>query len=789
MGALSLSACTMSVNLTEMASNTIGNRKLYDMDRPACADIDHVPANLYCEYAAKLPNPKLIGLGTLRDPYKICSPYQWNAIGTDTTMLASFIELTSDIDMSCISGNHNVIGINSADSFTGSFNGNGKKIKNFTYNDPTVDYVGVFGFTNGGSIANVTIENANITGKNWTAIAVGDSEGGHVLNVKVSGVVTGVNNVGGLAGRAEMGAVNQSSSTATVNGVSSVGGLVGSGGTPLIISSYFSGVVNATGNTVGGIIGSNVFGVVQNSYSTGSVTSTGNNVGGIVGSQNSGGITNTYSSGPVSGAISVGGIIGEIQSAGGHITNSFTVSSVEGQGTSAQVGRLLGSVLGTINNSYYWSGASCDADKVTAGVQACNTVATGTHASTTDFQSNALQPMASWDFEGEQAIGTADLWTAQSGSYPVPWYMNPVSVTIPFASGSGTIDDPYVISDVTMWNKIGTNPRWMSAHFKLGTNIDFEFLPFVQIGKRDTPFYGSFDGNSRALQNISFNAGGSYAGVFGIIMHPAEVKDLTISNASITGTTFSGILAAACSGQINRISVQGTLNGGYHTGGVLGIFYKPGIMSDTTSSATIVQSPVTAGAGGGLVGSLSGGTIQRSIASGNLSGANNYGGGLVGAMGSGLITDSISQVNVTGGTYQYIGGLVGRMLGTSKIANSYATGSINGRGWAGGVTGYQAATAFIENVFVTGNVSGTGGVTRVGLFSGEALGSITNSYVLSSAVCDSATAAGIQACNTSYSTGSYASISDFYDIDNEPLASWDFNDTWLENVLALPLLK
>ncbi|MES2855956.1 MAG: GLUG motif-containing protein, partial [Bdellovibrionota bacterium] len=608
--------------------------KPYDIDNPSCADIDLVPAVEYCDYASRISNPRISGTGAYLTPFIICSPHQMNSIAADTSLWSSHFKMTSDIDMSCIAGNHARIGVTAASSFNGVFDGSNKKIKNFTFNDAAVDYVGIFGFSNGGSISNVIVENATVTGKDWVGGIVGDSEGGHIFNVKTSGTITGATNVGGLAGRAELGAVNSSSSSATVIGTASVGGLVGSGGTPLIISSYFSGAVSGT-NAIGGIIGNNVYGLIANCYSTGSVTGTGLGAGGIVGSQNSGGFKNSYSTGPVVGATGVGGALGVFQIAGGNVTNVFTTSSVTGNGgTSANVGPLVGIAIGTITNSHYWSGASCDADSATVGVQACNATASGSRAAIADFYSTATAPISSWDFQGEFANGESDLWAEQTGTFPKQWYDDPATFTIPFASGAGIQTDPYVISSVIQWNSIKSNPRWMSAHFKLSNDLDFNALPFYQIGSRETPYYGSMDGNSKHLLNITFNAGGGYSGVFAIILHPAEVHDLTISNANITGTTFSGILAGATSGPISRVSVAGVLSGGYHSGGIVGIANAPAVISD--SSATVAAT-VSAGAGGGIAGSMNGATIIRSSASGSVATSTTYGGGLVGAMGGGSI--------------------------------------------------------------------------------------------------------------------------------------------------------
>lgn len=744
----------------------------------SCAKVAAVvSAANYCEVASAITDPGMFGSGTKADPYVLCSPYQLNAIGTNSNLLSANYKLDADLDMSCISGNHTQIG-SSALSFSGNFDGNSNKIKNWKYVDPTKDYVGLFYSLGKGNIKNLSLENVTISGKTNVGALAGTGDLANIVRVSSSGTISGELNVGGLIGTASW-SVTQSSSSANVSGNSQVGGLIGAGLHQQISSSYFTGSVNASAGIVGGIIGS-TGGLIINSYSTGTVTSSGTKTGGIAG-VSAHYIENCYSTGTVSGTTIVGGVVGSMSSSASNLINSFSVSSVTGSGgTAANVGALYGTSLGTTTNSYYWSGASCDADVLTGGIQACGVNATGSYALMTDLQTNANPPLSVWDYQSETANGTNDFWAVPSSDFPKQWYDSPVAVTAPF-SGLGTEASPYLINNETDFNLIGFNPRWMSSYFRLQNNLDFNALTFYQLGGEESPFYGVFDGNNKQLLNITNPRGRSFAGVFGLALN-SEIKDLTVSNVSITGTVFTGGLVGLNSGTIDRCSSSGAVNGTYHTGGLIGL--NVGVISDSSSSANL--SATLSHAIGGLVGNNTS-YIYRSSSSGTITNAGSHSGGLVG-MSTGTIEDSYSTSSVTASNSNS-GGLVGNLSGTTAVVkNSYATGNVNGKNYAGSLIGNSVAGAQVINSFATGNVIGTGGSARVGSLVGNNLLTITNSYYLATATCDSdSVTGGIQACNT-VSTGSVPMLSDFYDVSKDPLNVWDFTNVWTSDGISLPVL-
>ena len=148
---------------------------------------------------------------------------------------------------------------------------------------------------------------------------------------------------------------------------------------------------------------------------------------------------------------------------------------------------------------------------------------------------------------------------------------------------------------------------------------------------------------------------------------------------------------------------------------------------------------------GGLVGDQESGSIIASYATGDVGGGGgsyDYVGGLVGRCGlvggsGGSITASYATGDVGGGagSYDYVGGLVGGSGGSTTA--SYATGDVGGGGgsydYVGGLVGGSSGSTTAS--YATGRVEGgDGDADEVGGLIGEqAGGSITASYAIGEA--------------------------------------------------------
>ncbi len=243
----------------------------------------------------------------------------------------------------------------SSTRFTGSFNGLGHTITDLAINRGGTDYVGLFGYTSGATISNVTLSGGSITGNDDVGTLIGYMLGGSVSAASASATVSGRStteaNTGGLIGAVNGGTVSGSSASGSVTGAGyQIGGLVGYlSNDGSITQSYATGTVTgtATGDGygyIGGLVGANGYsgdgGTISQSYATGTVTGSSGPIGGFVG-HNEGTITDSYATGRVIGlgtAANVGGFVG-VNFVNGTITSAYSTGYVTG---SSGVGGFAG---------------------------------------------------------------------------------------------------------------------------------------------------------------------------------------------------------------------------------------------------------------------------------------------------------------------------------------------------------------------------------------------------------------------------------------------------------------
>lgn len=248
--------------------------------------------------------------------------------------LSGSYRLRADLDLD--GRNWTAIGT-AAGAFTGRMDGGGYTIANLKIESSTLADIGLFGYTQGAALSNLTLTNVNIAGgtnNQHVGGLVGYSDGGSITNAKVDGTVSaGAANayVGGLAGYAS-GSINSSNSAATVTAQgpdSYAGGLAGySDGS--IAGSANSGEVKSAG---------------PGSYAGGLA---GLNAGSIVTSSNSGAVMaqGTYSyAGGVAGSNSSTGVIG---GSSGYVSNTGAVTTEDAH---SFAGGIAGRNAGVIGNS------------------------------------------------------------------------------------------------------------------------------------------------------------------------------------------------------------------------------------------------------------------------------------------------------------------------------------------------------------------------------------------------------------------------------------------------------
>jgi len=700
------------------------------------------------------------GSGTLADPWIITNCTQLQEMNES---LGGNYTLGNDINCNETSWWNAGAGFqpvgDDTNKFTGNFDGNNYTIGNLTINRTGTDYVGLFGNFNSGSIwrsliTDVGLVDVNISGKDWVGTLVGAS-GDNISNCFATGSVNGNANVGGLIGW-------------------HTGGLV--------ISSYSNVNVSGSGVRVGGFIGDLYdSGLVYDSYSLGDVSSSDNSVGGFIGGLSGNGFTNCYAIGNVVGIQEVGGFIGSYTPLfGASSNNSFSTGNVSG---SSRVGGFFGNQnLNEVKNCY-WNNHSGNPN-VSAGLNSA-AGCTAINDNEAYFYDVDEPPMANWSYppwsntNDDTAYPVLD-WEVSGGGDSTPPTINityPLNISYSInvfvinytyfdAGGAGYcwysndsgVNNYSIVNAGVNWtgviSKIGNN-NWTvycndssgneASYIALFNKFVFNITNCDELQAMQYNLSGNFTlGNDINCNETSWwNAGAGFQ----------PVGDLT---NKFTGT-FDGANYTIGNLTINRPSTDYV--------GLFGVISKGNISNVGLKEINIKGRNYT----GGFVGYIEG-TIKRSYSTGIINGSDRVG-GLVGqGINDVLIRNSYSKVNVNGSNH--VGGILGHTHSSGSVNKTYAIGNIKGNSNVGGLVGYfnTDVTIKMDSSFATGNVTGT---SNVGGLVGYSAGSIYNCYYNN------------HTGNPNVSVGSdvgwpneCTAIADneayFYDVDQEPLASWSY---------------
>ena len=226
-----------------------------------------------------------------------------------------------------------------------------------------------------------------------------------------------------------------------------------------------------------------------------------------------------------------------------------------------------------------------------------------------------------------------------------------------------------------------------------------------------------------SVTNTARHAGG-FAGIADMLSAPLD--DCHVINTTVTGmggnnqdSRAGGFLGEFKVGfTCKNSTAEGvTVSGSKNVGGLIGVAY--GTVQNCWSSGSISSPNTTSNcdiALGGLAGYFENGTITKCHSSVTINQTTNGRdiGGLVGKMLAGTIEKSYATGNVSG-IQRNVGGLVGLVTltsGTATISNCYCIGTVNGTGgYSGGFLGlHEKGTANITNSYSTSAVTGSFGL-------------------------------------------------------------------------------
>jgi hypothetical protein len=309
-----------------------------------------------------------------------------------------------------------------------------------------------------------------------------------------------------------------------------------------------------------------------------------------------------------------------------------------------------------------------------------------------------------------------------------------------YGGGSGTAEDPYQIATAADLIALGDSPDDYDKHFVLTADIDLDpnlpgrkvFTKAVIVPTWHTLFTGVFDGNGHAISHLTINGVG-YIGLFGQLGSGAEVKDVHVADANITGSGgyYVGALAGYNLAAVTGCYSSGAVTGDSDVGGLVG--ENSGDVTDCHSAASVSGDDYV----GGLVGTSYWGSVTGCYSSGVVSGGN-YVGGLVGHNG-GSVIHCCSTGMVRGSTW--VGALVGLnglegIVGgweSCPITDCFSTSPVTATSEVGGLVGWNMGD--VTCCYSMGTLDGN---EDVGGLVGLNGGTITDSYSLGNVVASSA---------------------------------------------------
>ena len=500
--------------------------------------------------------------------------------------------------------------------------------------------------------------------------------------------VSGKSYVGGICGANMGGTLQGCHNTGTVSGNSWVGGVCGSNSGTLQ-ESYNTGEVSGTTQNVGGVCGYNFeSGILQGCYNNGNVTGTGNCVGGVCGQNNSSStVKRCYNTGEVIGNNPVGSVCGWNGGAtvekcyylagtsakavgdGSGNRNETCESKTELQFQNGDVAFCLQNDLGGAGVTQVW-GQRIDTDKTPVLSNnpdyAVHPAAEGSICKR--YSNKPNQKFTEHEYDEETRVcsrcGESKPLEAVNGYYEIfnqdqlREFANQVKTT----SDSGTKLNARLMNDITMdgteWTPIGTDEH---------------------------PFTGTFHGNSKTITGLKCtDTSAYYVGLVGYASG-ATIQNVTVQESSLSGKEdIGGVCGYIKDGTITNCHAVKTAIGdsrGFAEfkdyGGIVGhITGETTNVTDCTNSDGTVNGGYDLGGIVGFAGSYT--TVQRCFNSGAVTGQYGKFGGIVGQAKYVTVQDCGNTGAVRpadGYDPVYYGGIIGENLDGSTIENCYNTDS------------------------------------------------------------------------------------------------------------------
>ena len=514
------------------------------------------------------------GVGIKDGNYVVTSAegFEWIAEAVENgTLNDKTIVLNNDIDLSAMSraavSNWTPIGT-AENPFTGTFDGNGKTIKNLIIVEPTAKegkaYIGFFGYANNATIKNVTFENVNI---NIPCLDIDHSQG-HIG--AVAGSLEGTSTIENVTVKGDIKVY----ATQTANGASRVAVVAGgnSYGNVTIKNVHVNAnegsyliANNNTGAIAGQLQGKTVY---ENCSSNINVTVNKFFAGGIVGLA---GTNDEFINCHTTGNIAV------VAGRAGRAHDQYRVGGIAGGWADGAK-----NVCTLVNCSYTGKVSGKNSD--------------GSVAEPLDYLGYVGRGYTLNGCQGSKVVinGVSFIQTAEAGKYVNENGEKYISEGLYYAESTKT----YVVTSAEGLIALSSKTIEGGVTVTLGADINLEGKEFNGLSAFNPEINNTFDGKGYTVSNWTNQSGASDMGF--IKSWVGTIKNVTIDNAKLKTAGRSAILAGKVYSNIEDCHVvNSVIEDSYWACGIIAGLHNSGNITGCTVTNSSIKSN---GGTGGIVG-------------------------------------------------------------------------------------------------------------------------------------------------------------------------------------------
>ncbi|MGN1169835.1 MAG: hypothetical protein ACI4RB_06910, partial [Acutalibacteraceae bacterium] len=714
------------------------------------ADNKNVSLKVHFDVKADI-KAKLEGSGTQADPFRVSNAAELDSVSYYNGEGVYFV-LTNDIIFNAedftFGGDYyngglgfKPVGTDSA-PFVSAFDGNGHKIVGLNM---SCDMGGLFGVISSAEISNLTIDGASVASKSVAGIFAAKANSSVIDNIRIVSSSVSADNAEGTAG-AVVGYADSSritnvsvNSTAVKAGsaqakypLASAAAIVARAESTVVINAQAgSGVTVESYGAAGGIFARVNSATVKDSASYAELSGTAaGSVAGVVG----GGlvIRNTYAGGTVTGVDSAAGIAATASAIikAQDVAVSATVKSQSG---------IKGIIIADADTSVYTDSSDCEASFKNIiyssypgninlfGTKELNSYQSNGYVSAVtdinalgcadgDFaavgaegfgvadslklgfeaQGNAVEfKVGSFSFELENVISEPEglvkydaetksvtaVETSIEGAKLVLEYSGGIRAAVDMISVKGMLGDgsnasPYIINSEDTLKLLTIYPN---ANFVMTADVELE-----QDWTPAAKFTGKLDGAGCKISGLNVVGGGLFEQLDG----NAVVKDITFENATVSGSSNAGVVAASVAGNakisgVNIISCE--VNAADYAGGVAGVVNSSAC---EISVVEVKSSKITALNAAGIAALVSGEAQIKSCKADSSAITGTYAAGGIVAVADAqklIVSGCASSADIKA---KNAGAIVGTAEAPLEIDSCTAQGTVSGEYAEGGIIGF-----------------------------------------------------------------------------------------------------